>query len=159
MKSVSKTVLVAYGIIVLWLLLFKSSFDLPMVFEYGSRNLNIIPFAGNNLSEMVSNIIVFIPLGLLLGANFAQINLWRKLAYLFAFSVFIEIIQFVFAIGTTDITDVIMNTFGGCIGLALYSLGKKYLHNEKLDHLICVVVSILVIVLLLIRVLVFKVRY
>jgi glycopeptide antibiotics resistance protein len=52
------------------------------------------------------------------------------------FSVAVEIIQYIFAIGATDITDVITNTLGGFIGLGLYTLSNKYINTEKLDRVI-----------------------
>lgn len=64
-------------------------------------------------------------------------------------SLAVEIIQFVFAIGVTDITDVITNTFGGFLGLILYDLSKKYVNNEKLDRFIVVAGTILLIVFIL----------
>ncbi|MDP4108311.1 MAG: VanZ family protein, partial [Bacillota bacterium] len=59
-----------------------------------------------------------------------------------------EFIQFIFAIGATDITDVITNTVGGFLGLKLYSLSNKYITNKKLDRVI-IFVGILLLVLLL----------
>lgn len=37
-------------------------------------------------------------------------------------SVFIEVVQYVFKRGATDIDDVILNTAGGAVGLGLYGL-------------------------------------
>jgi len=159
MKAVSKTILAVYLLILLWLLLFKSSFDLLMVFDYHRRSLNLIPFDRNGYSEMICNVIIFVPLGLLLSINFGQISVWRKLAFIFVFSLVIEIIQFVTAIGVADLTDVITNTGGGLIGLVLYAWSKTYVYDEKLDRYILYIISTLLIVFLLLRTFIFKVRY
>jgi glycopeptide antibiotics resistance protein len=163
MKILSKTVFSLYLLTLLWLVLFKFSFDLASVLlDYQSRSLNLIPFAGfsqGSLREMIDNLIVFIPLGLLLNVNFKQVAFWPKLAFVFVFSLAAEVIQFVFAIGTTDITDVIMNTLGGLVGLAFYSLGKKYIDIEKLDRFIVIVGVILLVAFILLRTFVFRVRY
>jgi glycopeptide antibiotics resistance protein len=111
------------------------------------------------MREMVDNLIVFVPFGLLLNANFKQISLWQKLAYIFFFSFAVEAFQFIFAIGITDITDVIMNTYGGFLGLALYDLANKYVDSKKLDRWITIVCAISLVVFLLLRVFVFKVKY
>ncbi|EFH84437.1 VanZ family protein [Ktedonobacter racemifer] len=162
MKSLSKTLLALYLLILLWLVLFKFSFNLSSVLDYQTRSLNLIPFAGasrDNLREMIYNFVVFIPFGLLLSVNLKRANFWRKLAFVFIFSLAAEMIQFVFAIGATDITDVITNTFGGFLGLILYDLSNKYVDNEKLDRFIVVAGTILLILFILLRFLFFKVRY
>ena len=108
---------------------------------------------------MIANIIVFIPLGLLLSVNLKRTNFWRKLAYVALFSVALEAIQFVLAIGITDITDVITNTFGGFIGMIIYGLSNKSVDEKKLDWFVVVVGTILFVALILLRFFVFRVRY
>lgn len=163
MKQIYKVSLVVYLLFLLWLVLFKFSSDpFSVLANYQSRSLNLIPFAGfssGNVREMVDNVIVFVPLGLLLGINFRHIAFWRKLAYIFMFSAVAEVAQFVFAIGTTDITDVITNTLGGLLGLAAYDLGSKYVDNKKLNRIIITTIVVLLLVFILLRFLVFKVRY
>jgi glycopeptide antibiotics resistance protein len=83
---------------------------------------------------MVYNCVFFIPFGLLLNVNFKKVGFLPKLAVIVVFSVGVELIQFIFAIGATDITDVITNTLGGFLGLKLYDLGNKYIKGEKLDR-------------------------
>lgn len=162
-KSLSKTLLAVYTLFLLWLILFKTSIDISSVLlNYQSRSLNLIPFAGyspGNAGEMIDNLIVFIPFGLLLGANFKQITFWRKLSYVFMLSLVAEITQYIFAIGTTDITDVITNTLGGLLGLTLYAVGKRCVGSELFDRFVVAIVAILLIGLMLLRMLVFKVRY
>jgi glycopeptide antibiotics resistance protein len=163
MKTFSKILLALYLLTLLWLVLFKFSFDFSSVLlEYQSRSLNLIPFLGifeGNSREMIDNFVVFVPFGLLLGVNFKQVNMWRKLAIICAVSVAFEILQYVLAIGTTDITDVITNTLGGFIGLLLYDLGKKYIDDQKLNRFIVVAGAVLLILLLLFRFFVIRVRY
>jgi len=108
---------------------------------------------------MIANIIVFIPLGLLLSVNLKRTNFWRKLAYVVLFSVAVEALQFVLAIGITDITDVIMNTLGGFIGMKIYGLCNKFLDEEKLDRFVVVAGTILLVALILLRLFVLRVRY
>jgi glycopeptide antibiotics resistance protein len=161
-KSLSKILLALYLLILTWLVLFKFSLDVPSVLHYQMRSLNLIPFAGfsqGNSREMIDNFVVFVPLGLLLGVNLKRTTFWRKLAYVFFFSVMAEVIQFVLAIGTTDITDVITNTLGGLFGLMLYGVSDKFVDNKKLERFIVVTGTILLILLILLRFLVFKVRY
>ena len=160
MKSSSKSVFAAYLLALLWLVLFKFSYDIVSVIEtLHVRILNLIPFMGNGRKEMLENLIVFIPFGLLLSINFKRALLWQKLTAICAFSFTVEIIQYVLAIGRTDITDVITNTVGGLVGLALYELGKKYIDSEKLDRFIVVTIAVLLTAVILLRTLVLRVKY
>lgn len=142
-RILSRGLLVLYILILIWLVLFKFSFHIFSRFDYHHRSLNLIPFAAPsivngeiNYGEMVSNCIFFIPFGLLLSVNFKKVRFLPKLVFIFFFSVTAELIQYIFAIGATDITDVIMNTVGGFLGLSLYSLSNRYIKNEKLDRVI-----------------------
>jgi len=160
-KTVSKTLLAVYLLILLWLVLFKFSLDFAAILDHQARSLNLIPFAtysSGNLSEMLYNLVVFIPFGLLLGVNLKQTNFWEKLSYIYFFSFAAELTQFIVAIGTTDTTDIIMNTAGGFLGLVLYGL-SKYVDSEKLDRFIVVAGTILLTVLVLFRLLFLRVRY
>jgi glycopeptide antibiotics resistance protein len=162
MKTLSRTVLALYLLTLLWLVLFKFSFDLSgVLLDHQARSLNLIPFAdySQSLREMIDNFVVFIPFGLLLGVVFKQTSLWRKLAVISLFSFVAEMIQFAFAIGRTDVTDIITNTLGGLVGLGLYSLGSKYIDTKKLDWFIVVAGAILLAVLIFFRVFVLQVRY
>jgi len=147
----------------LWLVLFKlSSNPVAVLAHYQTRSLNFIPFAGASLahiSETISNIIVFIPFGLLLGVNFKGFKIWHTVAYIGSFSVAMEVLQYIFAIGTSDITDVITNTLGGLIGLWLYKVASKRIDNKKLDYWIAIVTMVVIVILLLLRALVFRVKY
>lgn len=148
MKSLSKVILALYLLVLMWLVLFKFSFDLTAVLDAQTRSLNLIPFSGNDQREMIDNFIVFIPLGLLLSANFQRASLQGKLAFIGMLSLIAEIIQFVFAIGATDISDVILNTSGGLLGLLLYGLCHTYVRREKLDRFVVVANALLLSLLL-----------
>ena len=149
MKSLlAKVLLVLYSAILIWLVLFKFSIHIQSVLHYDKRSVNLIPFSSSSGSsgEMVDNVLVFIPFGLLLGINFKRADLWRKLIVVLAVSVSFEVIQYIFAIGSSDITDVITNTLGGLIGLSAYALGERYFDEDRLDRYIVVVGSALLVV-------------
>jgi glycopeptide antibiotics resistance protein len=108
---------------------------------------------------MIDNFMIFIPFGLLLGVNLKKITFWHKLAIICISSFAVETLQFIFAIGITDITDVITNTLGGLAGLLMYDLGKKYVNNKRLDQFITILSAILIAAFLLLRIFVLKVKY
>ncbi len=126
----------------LWLVLFKLTIDLPTALaDNNLRILNLVPFAdytADNIRELIYNFLVFIPFGLFLGVNLKRASFWQKLAFIFAFSVAVETIQYALALGAADISDVISNTSGGLIGLLVYALGKKYFEAKELDQYIVV---------------------
>ncbi|MED1471957.1 glycopeptide resistance protein VanZ-A [Bacillus salipaludis] len=152
-KIVSRGLLALYLVILIWLVLFKLQYNILSVFDYHHRSVNLIPFAAPSIvngsfSEMVENVIIFIPFGLLLNVNFKRVGFLPKFTLILVLSLTFEFIQFIFAIGATDITDVITNAVGGFLGLNLYGLSNKYIHNKKLDRVI-IFVGILLLILLL----------
>jgi glycopeptide antibiotics resistance protein len=160
MKTLTKILFALYVLTLLWLVLFKFSFDLSSVLtDHQMRSVELIPFMGSSRAEMISNFIVFIPFGLLLSANFKRTNVWQKLTYVFIFSALVEIIQFILAIGVTDTTDVITNTLGGLLGLILYDFSNKYIDTKKQDYFLVIVGMILLVIFVFLRLFVFKVRY
>jgi len=150
-------------LLLLWLVLFKFSFDFWGVVAYFQhRGLNLIPFAGisrGTVREMIENFVVFLPFGLLLSASFKRVKLWRKLAVIGAVSVGVETLQYILAIGLTDITDVIMNTLGGLAGLLVYRLISRYVSEEKLDTIVAIVTAALLGIIVWMRLFVFRVKY
>lgn len=142
-KILSWGLLALYLVMLIWLVLFKLTFHISSVLHYQHRSLNLVPFAAPsrvngqiNFGEMIFNCIFFIPFGLLLNVNFKKVEFLPKFASILIFSFTVELIQFIFAIGATDITDLITNTLGGLLGLKLYDLSNKYINTKKLDILI-----------------------
>jgi glycopeptide antibiotics resistance protein len=162
-RTLSRVLLALYLLTLLWLTLFKLSYDIPSILaNYQTRSLNLIPFVTygqTGISETVSNVVTFIPFGLLLSLNFKKAALWRLLIVVFGFSVAVETLQFILAIGTTDVTDVVTNTFGGLVGIVLYRLANKIVKAEILDRIIIAVGLALFVAFILMRLLVFRVRY
>ena len=59
--------------------------------------------------------------------RFSERSFLGKWGAIFLVSLFVEILQYIFGIGATDITDII-NTSGGLMGLLLYHAFQK---NER----------------------------
>lgn len=154
MKVLSKILFASYLLILLWLVLFKFSFDISSVLDHYTRNLNFIPFAASSrgsIREMTYNFLVFIPFGLSLSVNLKPTSFWRRLALIFAFSLTVELVQFILAIGITDATDIITNTAGGLLGLLLHDVSRRYFGREKTDRysVITCTLALLVVILFL----------
>ena len=68
----------------------------------------------------IMNVLVFVPLGFILGIAFRRMN-WRKvLLFCATISIMIETLQFVFERGFTEFDDLVHNVAGGMIGYGLY---------------------------------------
>lgn len=150
---------ITYLIALLWMVLFKTSVDIPGVFAVHIRALVLVPFVHSHLSEVIENVLLFIPLGFLVAMNFAAVRFLHKLGAIFVLSFLVETIQYIFSIGVSDITDVMTNTLGGFLGLALYRLGYKYIPKKLLDQFIITIILFLLGVMLFLRFFVFRVKY
>ena len=162
MRALAKTVFAFYILTLLWLVLFKFSYDFASVLGMQTHSVNLVPFADfsrTNAREMFYNFAVFIPFGLLLSANLKQAELWQKLMYIFFFSLGVETVQFMLGIGITDIADIITNTTGGLIGLIIYAVGRRFIDHEKLDKFIVILGLVLLVLFILARTLLLHVRY
>ena len=82
-------------------------------------------FRGNDpqlLPENIMNVLVFIPLGLLLGLSFRSMTWLRALLIGACLSIGIEALQFIFMRGFAEFDDVMHNTLGCVIGYGLFRL-------------------------------------
>lgn len=112
------------------------------------RSINLIPFSSIKEYIMVDNgfgnyrlvdmniwgnVLMYLPLGIYLMVHVKNLSLTKSLLLIASSSVFIEIFQFIFAQGATDIDDVILNTLGGGIGIGIYKIfAKIFKTNEKI---------------------------
>ena len=108
------------------------------------KMVNIIPF--NFITDrykgwqmnIIGNILMFIPVGILLPVCFERLDKFGKAVLSAAvFSLFIEVTQLVCIGRHTDIDDLILNTAGGAIGACIVFLirrkRKKSLQQKKSD--------------------------
>lgn len=72
--------------------------------------------------EIGLNILVFIPVGLLLGMCFRNFNWWKVLMIGGGLSILIEVLQLITKRGLSEFDDVFNNTIGCMAGYGLYCL-------------------------------------
>ncbi len=72
----------------------------------------------------------------------------RRILAVVGTSVAFEVIQYVFGIGRSDITDVITNTLGGAIGIGIYAVTRRML-GIRTNRVLTVVELIATVVILL----------
>ena len=135
-KTLSSTLLVLYIITLIWVVLFKLQFDISTIIHRHQRSFNLIPFSYPSKAEIILNFLFFIPFGVLLNVVFKKPGFFSKLLFILAFSVTVELLQYIFSIGVTDITDLITNGMGGLLGLILYMMFNAFIDDRKLDKII-----------------------
>jgi glycopeptide antibiotics resistance protein len=59
-------------------------------------------------------------------------------------SMVFETVQYVFSVGTTDVTDLITNTLGGIIGIVSYRLLGKLAKNSSMTDIIILAAAAIV---------------
>jgi glycopeptide antibiotics resistance protein len=156
--NLSRSLLFVYLAILIWVVLFKLKVDISSILDHKQRILNLKPFGAPartngrvDYHEMIFNCLFFVPFGLLLSVNFKKMGFLPKLALIFAFSLTVELIQFIFGIGSADITDLIMNTFGGLLGLLIYGISSNFIQSILLDKLIVYAGMVLLVIFLVLR--------
>ena len=153
----TKLLLTFYFIMLVWILLFK----LGVQFSYmANRQVNLIPFVDLfipnsevDVSEIILNTIIFIPLGIYAAALFRRWVLGNKILFFVSTSLLFEAVQYIFRIGAFDVTDIITNATGGLVGLLLFKLIKKLFNDsskaQKFINIIAATGTALVIILLI----------
>ncbi|BDV30339.1 VanZ family protein [Microbacterium terricola] len=122
-----------YLVLLAWLVLWK--LDIPWVGGV-DRVIKLVPFvAGNGLgssapSEVLANLVLFLPFGVHLGLLAPSWRWWRVLATAAGASLALEVTQYVLAVGSSDITDVIMNSAGGLLGFGALTLIRRRLRGK-----------------------------
>lgn len=81
----------------------------------------------HDLSNLVGNIVVFIPFGMFLVLLFKKkgMSFIGVLALSLSASLFLECLQVVFSLGIFDVDDLILNTSGGLLGYGTIKLYDK----------------------------------
>jgi len=93
------------------------AFDLTPFWSYSQPEL---------LVENVMNMVIFVPVGLLMGAAFRSMT-WKMVMVIgLGLSIGIEVLQFVFKKGFSEVDDVMHNTLGCAIGYGVWLMILRY---------------------------------
>ncbi len=127
-NTLTIVLLAVYILVLTGIILFKLPFYSEILSD-GIRVINLIPFQGSfdyngvfNSREIIDNILLFTPLGVYIGMLKSGWSFVRKVLPVLGLSLLFEVIQYIFAMGRTDITDILGNTLGGIIGIGIYAL-------------------------------------
>lgn len=145
-NTLTLILLFVYLIALIWIILFKFSTSIQHLPQL--RNINLIPYGDSlivngklSYSELLLNMIVFLPFGVYLSMLKPDWQFWKRACPAIGVSLLFEIIQYIFAIGASDITDLINNSLGGILGCLLYTLFTKLLH-EHTNRILNILASI-----------------
>jgi glycopeptide antibiotics resistance protein len=115
------------------------------------RSINLIPFGAMlhlngrpSYNEIIYNGLAFLPFGIYISMLSMKKSFMHLIVPLILTSLLFEIMQYVFALGASDITDVIANTFGGIIGIGLFFSFQKICRENtyKVMNVIALVLTI-----------------
>lgn len=83
-----------------------------------------------NKMDIVGNIILFIPMGIYFSIFFKKDKKYFNLFRIALISLGFEVLQYILAIGASDITDIITNCIGGVIGIVIYLIIKRLFKTD-----------------------------
>ena len=129
-KFIWYTALYLYICVMMMLTLMPIIIHIPNIFNGFSSETNFYPFIdwqlqrGDYLTESLLNISLFIPFGFLIQKTL-RLKPLSAIMIGMIFSISIEVLQPLISMNRVgDISDVITNTVGTCIGILLYQLYK-----------------------------------
>ena len=137
---------IVYIVFLIWAIMFKFSFSYAEI-PFKRRFLNLKPFgyyfsfsSYTILREIVLNFIIFLPFGGYLYMT-GKMRFLHSLLTVGAASLLFEVLQYVFALGTSDITDTIMNTAGGITGYLMTFCFAKITHDEEKTEILFLILA------------------
>lgn len=143
-KGKRLVIAVSYGLFLLYIglasiLLFFSSYRQSVRFGRNEAftEYNLIPFhtimnyikatgtinTSIVITNLVGNILAFMPLGFFLPLLFRRfLKVWSTILVVFASTLTVECLQFVYRVGSFDVDDLILNTVGGALGFIIFKM-------------------------------------
>lgn len=133
MNKKIKTLFIIYMIILIWIILFKLSINIGDMDTIRKINLRLFYYEDNvtfQVMEVIENIIIFIPMGIMLKCM--GVNTKKSVLIGFITSFILEMMQYILAIGVSDITDIVTNTSGVIIGSYIYMIILMIFKNREI---------------------------
>ncbi len=150
-------VIAAFYVFMMMDLLFRFNyiFDADRII---TRSYNLIPFKtmmdflgpdsrvspSYAASNILGNIVLFIPLGVYIRAIRQRGGFLKSLLSVIITVVAVEIVQFAFGLGAGDVDDVLLNSFGGVIGIAAFMLLTRVLKDERRAMAVVTAISVVI---------------
>lgn len=133
---------VTYLLLLAWAVLWK--LEAPFVGAAWSlpRPFKLVPFLASGDAgasdplELLANVLLFVPFGVYLGLLAPRWRWWTAAAVVAGASLLLEVAQHVISTGSFDITDVIVNTVGGLVGLWLLAVARRRLTATAVTRIV-----------------------
>ena len=104
--------------------MFTVKANMPTLHE----KLKSLPWAevpATRQTKVVANVVLFVPFGLYIGLLAPSWPSWKVAGAVAGTSLVLEVAQYVLAVGSSDVTDVLVNTAGGLAGIGLLALARR----------------------------------
>lgn len=134
-----RTLFAVYIVGLMWILFFiqippfgRSSVRFHNVYPQLIPLGSIVSYLTDNrieslLTNIVGNIILFVPWGFLSPLTFISLeNRWKATVLTTILSLTAEVIQYTMQVGVFDVDDILLNTLGGIIGYELQEIWKRH---------------------------------
>lgn len=138
-QRMTEILFIIYLIALVWVIVYKMAFSLSEM--SGMRSLNLTPYAAPTringeilYEEMYFNVLAFVPFGVYMQILFEKWNVFQKILIFLTVSFSFEMVQYIFEIGASDITDIINNVLGGIIGLIVYKGIERAMDSRHQTH-------------------------
>lgn len=145
-KKLTMGFCIFYIAMLTWIIVFKMQFSFAALPDM--RNINLIPFGASLIvngklqySEIFQNAAAFVPFGVFMHVLMQDRPFWKQVLPIAVASFLFETAQYVFAIGASDITDLIANTAGGLLGIGIAAaIGKAFGEKQvKIINTACLI--------------------
>lgn len=125
-----------YLVVLVWVVLWK--LHEPFIGRDDMREIKLVPFLSttgfglNAPFELLGNLLLFVPLGIYFAVLVPAGRWWQAALVAAGLSVALEVIQYVTAVGSSDVADVLVNALGALAGfgaavLVRRRLGRRFL--------------------------------
>lgn len=145
-QRLTEWLFIIYLLVLVWIIVFKMEFLIGDINDM--QNVNLDPYSAPAringevvYEEIIFNILAFLPFGMYLEILFRKWNIYQNILVFLLVSLSFEVVQYIFSIGASDITDVINNVFGGIIGMILFKLLNFFIRDNHRAHKIINIIS------------------
>jgi glycopeptide antibiotics resistance protein len=130
-----------YALFLAWAILWKCT--APYIGDDSYRAINLVPFDSNTRWEMEFNLVVFVSFGFLISAVAEKRGIIKLIGVTLLVSLALEAAQFGLAVGKSDVTDLILNTAGGAVGIAAFWILRKLFgrYADKVILTACIAIT------------------
>ncbi|MBO7149327.1 MAG: VanZ family protein [Clostridia bacterium] len=164
LRALVVATIVLFSLVLVWVIYFKFGnaftieFNHYQLHQFSTKErflLDIIPFkisryhsnSKTAIIEILLNGLVMAPFGILFNIIDKKPKIFKHIIIVFCISLTFEVVQFCTLIGGFNTTDLIMNTLGYFIGLAIYRLIIKNL-SERVNMIIFTIANAILVALL-----------